>query len=122
MLPGAPAADAPVQHPDGRRDWLLRQLGQDFTLLMAAGNDARTLAAAIADAAMPAVVKVLVIGTPGTAAPGTLTDADGLVAQRYGLRPGGAVLLRPDQHVCARWRQPTPQAVRGAVERALALH
>ena len=34
----------------------------------------------------------------------TLADADGRVRQRYGVpASGGAYLLRPDQHVCARW-------------------
>ena len=35
---------------------------------------------------------------------GVLIDAEGLLAQRYDLRPGSAYLFRPDQHVCARWR------------------
>jgi 3-(3-hydroxy-phenyl)propionate hydroxylase len=33
-----------------------------------------------------------------------LPDADGHLRQRYGVAAnGGAYLLRPDQHVCARW-------------------
>jgi 3-(3-hydroxy-phenyl)propionate hydroxylase len=33
-----------------------------------------------------------------------LPDADGHLRQRYGVPAnGGAYLLRPDQHVCARW-------------------
>ena len=39
--PGAPAADAPVQRGDGTRGWLLRELGPDFTLCLATGNDGR---------------------------------------------------------------------------------
>ena len=50
-----------------------------------------------------------------------LADVHGLVAERYDLQPGAAVLLRPDQHVCARWRQPDARAVRAALARALAL-
>jgi 3-(3-hydroxy-phenyl)propionate hydroxylase len=34
----------------------------------------------------------------------TLADTGGHFRQRYGiLASGGAYLLRPDQHVCARW-------------------
>ncbi|MBL8310710.1 MAG: FAD-dependent monooxygenase [Burkholderiales bacterium] len=34
----------------------------------------------------------------------TLVDSDGHFAQRYGIEAGGgAYLLRPDQHICARW-------------------
>ena len=42
-----------------------------------------------------------------------------LLAERYDLRPGSACLLRPDQHVCARWRQPTAALVQAALRRAL---
>ncbi len=44
---------------------------------------------------------------------------DGVAAQRYDARPGTAYLLRPDQHVCARWRAPTADAVAAALRRAL---
>ena len=36
-----------------------------------------------------------------------LDAEDDLAAQRYDAQPGTVYLLRPDQHVCARWRQPT---------------
>jgi len=63
------------------------------------------------------------VGACGRAASaGQLIDRDGVIAERYDLEPGSVVLLRPDQHVCARWRQPSAEAVRHAIERALALH
>jgi 3-(3-hydroxy-phenyl)propionate hydroxylase len=47
-----------------------------------------------------------------------LADADGLAAARYAAQPGTAYLIRPDLHICARWRAPNESAVRAALERA----
>ena len=112
MRPGAPAADAPVMRRDGRAAWLLPQLGTGFTLLVAA-TDAGALARVDGHGL---AVKVLTIDPEGE-----LVDTQGLVAQRYDLRPGGVVLLRPDQHVCARWRHADAGAVERAIRRALAM-
>ena len=47
-------------------------------------------------------------------------DAQGLVRQRYDAAPGTVVLLRPDQHVCARWRtMPTGDVILAAMREAL---
>jgi 3-(3-hydroxy-phenyl)propionate hydroxylase len=45
----------------------------------------------------------------------------GLLAQRYDGRSGTVYLLRPDQHVCARWRSVQAAPVRAALRKALAL-
>ena len=55
--------------------------------------------------------------TPGAA---VVRDTEGLVASRYDGRPGTVYLMRPDQHVCARFRAFDLPAVEAAVERALA--
>jgi 3-(3-hydroxy-phenyl)propionate hydroxylase len=47
-----------------------------------------------------------------------LHDVKGLAARRFDARDGTAYLLRPDQHVCARWRQCDIDRVRAAVARA----
>ncbi|MBC5765656.1 FAD-dependent oxidoreductase [Ramlibacter albus] len=123
MVPGAPALDAPVLRRDGSGSWLLRELGQGFTLLVAgdasAANDLRRAGEGIAP------LKVLSVAagaepSAGLAQGHDLADPQGLVAQRYDLRPGTAVLLRPDQHVCARWRAADAAVVRAAINRALA--
>ncbi len=105
MVPGAPAADAPL---DGG-GWLLRRLdGRHFAALVFGDGEA----AAKIRAGAGGLVTVDVIDLP----------AQGLVAERYDARPGTVVLLRPDQHVCARWRKPESTDIRAALRRALALH
>jgi len=47
-----------------------------------------------------------------------IQDKDGLVAARYDAHAGTCYLIRPDQHVCARWRAFDPAAVRRAIARA----
>ena len=65
-------------------------------------------------------VRTTVIAERGQApAPlATLIDAQGAVRQRYDLQPGSCYLLRPDQHVAARWRSFDAATVRAAVARA----
>ncbi len=109
MHPGAPLADAPVRQA-GREGWLLQQVGNRFQLLWF-----RPEAAALP--AMQDLLPVLVLGD----AP-ALEDSQGRAQERLDLHPGTAYLLRPDQHVAARWRRPTPAKVRAAIDRALARH
>ena len=106
MVPGAPAADAPIRI-GGQAGWLLGQLGGGFTLLYF-GNDGTALPD------MPAAVSALRVGA------GAVEDCEGLLTQRYDAHPGTTYLLRPDQHVCARWRHYDPALVRAALDRALA--
>lgn len=54
-------------------------------------------------------------GAPGIA---VVEDAQGLLARRYDAGAGTCYLLRPDQHVCARWREFDADAVIAALARA----
>jgi len=110
MVPGALAADAPVTLPDGRRSWLLQQLGAGFTLLVAGDGPAGL--DDIDGHGLP--LKRLRVGLD-------IDDVDGLLARRYDLQPGTAYLLRPDQHVCARFRNACAADVDAAIRQALAL-
>ncbi len=102
MVPGAPLTDAPVQR-DGCDTWLLRSLSPEFTLLV--------FGEAPAWAARLPQVTTLQVGKD-------LQDSQALVAQRLDATPGTAYLIRPDQHVCARWRLPTEKSVRAALAKA----
>ena len=126
MQPGAAAADAPVTRTGGHPSWLLRELGDGFTALVYGDADTGRIASQLQLAAeglaMLRVVKVRPRETALEAnAEQDLVDHDGLVAARYDMRPGTVYLLRPDQHVCARWREPSADALHAALKRALAI-
>ena len=58
------------------------------------------------EAALPEGIKLVRIGSNG------FTDAEGKVAERYG---SAVYLIRPDQHVTARWIAPTWQDISTAL-------
>ncbi len=114
MIPGAPAADAPVVGPAGQ--WLLGYLGTGFTLL-AFGNAVGPFG--VASLAREHIAcKVVQVGGKPTAGAALIDDASGLASRRYDARPGTVYLLRPDQHVCARWREFDLPSVRAAIAHA----
>jgi len=114
MVPGAPLADAPVAGPQG--DWLLQHLGGGFDLLAFGDGVPGDAARELAGDPVPCRV-VQVGGKPGDARV-VIQDKDGLIAARYDARPGTCYLVRPDQHVCARWRAFDSAVVRSAIARA----
>jgi len=127
MRPGAAAADAPVTRADDRESWLLRELGDEFCALVYGSTEASRTASQLQAAAEGlATLRVVHVRPCESAAHAdaihSLVDHDGLVAERYDMLPGTVYLLRPDQHVCARWRQASADALHAALKRALALH
>ena len=105
--PGTPAPDAPVLH-GSERDWLLRHIGADggFTLL----------AREVVPVPMPGITTLLIADTPRL---GAFEDHSGLAAARYGLSPGECVLLRPDQHIAARFTTAAPEPILAARDKAM---
>jgi hypothetical protein len=194
MVPGAPAADAPVRLEDGERGWFLGRTGGGFTAVCFAGAsvDPPAIGAALArlagrpiavrsvlvlpagsglaethlpagsglaethrcvlpagsgllpagsglakthrcDVARPdpEVIAEVIVATPDPEVmakthrcvlarpdPEVIEDSEGLLAQRFDARPGTTYLLRPDQHVCARWRQFDVERIEAALARA----
>ncbi|MGG7645189.1 FAD-dependent oxidoreductase [Rhodovulum sp. YNF3179] len=96
--PGAPASDAPTGE-----GWLMDRLGDRFQLLAIGVEVPDTVEA---DGIAAHALRV---------AP----DADPLLAERYlGAAPGAVYLMRPDQHVAARWTDFDEAAVRAALRQA----
>jgi 3-(3-hydroxy-phenyl)propionate hydroxylase len=122
MVPGAPMDDAPVQ-VNGQDAWLLDQVGKGFQCLLFvdAAPSAETLATlqAFRQGAVP--VDTLIVSPVALSVPGStvVVDVQGWMAKRYDAQAGTVYLLRPDQHVLARWRQLQPAAVQAAVARAI---
>ncbi|WP_010626137.1 FAD-dependent oxidoreductase [Halomonas sp. KM-1] len=127
LRPGSPAKDAPIGLA-GRRAWLLNQLGERFVLLLDGRVDSARAEALRSELAPllehRADLDLLIVGP----APHALTelprscqieDVENLIGERYGLGAGIAYLIRPDQHVTARWNDVTAAAVGEAMDRAL---
>ncbi|MGE4335601.1 MAG: FAD-dependent monooxygenase [Pigmentiphaga sp.] len=121
-----PAHGAPPQNIRlGANDFLLDHLGGGFELIYF------TDAAALPEPLVEEVLAARVRGVPlrvtavGAAqavkgADQTFADADGHFRQRYGVRANGAAyLLRPDQHVCARWLTLDANRLKAALVAAL---
>lgn len=110
LFTAGPAHGAPPQNIRlGADDYLLDHLGGGFDLLyftQAPALPEPILATVNAARARGIPLKVIAVGAaqPVPGADLTLADANGHFRQRYGMQAsGGAYLLRPDQHVCARW-------------------
>ncbi|WP_333902864.1 FAD-dependent oxidoreductase [Achromobacter insolitus] len=126
MVPGAVALDAPVD-TQGVQDWWLAQLNGEFVLALFCGDtlpERDTLLALQALRLAPVPVKAVLVASPLcdlSALPKELaavTDREGCLGKRYDAQAGTAYLIRPDQHVCGRWRTFDTAAVTAAVGRA----
>lgn len=108
--PGDVAIDAPVLATAGEL-WLLSHLGGDFTLLLFG------VAPEVRDAMVRRLgdsVRTIAVG----ARPAELIDDSGLAAERYGASAGAVYLVRPDQHIAAKWRNPSLEEIVAALARA----
>jgi 3-(3-hydroxy-phenyl)propionate hydroxylase len=133
MVPGAPMDDAPVQ-VNGQDAWLLDQVGKGFQVMLFAdappSPEERVLLDAMSAScgsaplranAPPVTVTPLIVASSQMSIAGVnvIVDIQGLVAKRYDAKPGTTYLLRPDQHVVARWRTLGTAQIQAALARAI---
>lgn len=124
-----PGHGAPPQNVRlGEGDYLLDHLGGHFDLLYftdGAAVPAPLQAAAAAARARGVPLRIIAISSGNGDLMGAdllLHDSAGRCRARYGVPAAGAAyLLRPDQHVCARWLTLDSQRLELALERALAI-
>jgi 3-(3-hydroxy-phenyl)propionate hydroxylase len=109
MVPGVACSDAPVRNGSGQVGWLLDHLGGDF-VVMSFGTPAP----------VRQDVRSLVVASEVVAGVETVCDEAGLLAERYDGRDGVAYVIRPDQHVAARFAEPTAEKIATALARAKA--
>ena len=83
---GMVALDAPLHDHGGGSTWLMNQLGGRFVCLVTGDAEAPS--------SLPDGVDLVRVGDGG------FGDAENRVQERYG---SGVYLVRPDQHVSARW-------------------
>jgi 3-(3-hydroxy-phenyl)propionate hydroxylase len=112
--------DAPLQTTAGDAAWLLDALDARFHLLVSACSALDIDPVALRELSNAVAVHVVTPTALANVDLPQLIDHRGVLARRCDARPGTVYLLRPDQHVAARWRKLDRAAVRAALERALA--
>ena len=148
MVPGAVMDDAPMTE-NGQPFWLLDRMGKHFMALLAVADpgqlDAATLHSIQALAEAPIALQVVLVSPKPGALPGTapdttpdstpgvtpgaapaglrvFVDAKQRFAERFDAQPGSTWLIRPDQHIAARWRSFNAHALQMALARATGNH
>ncbi|MBP6018484.1 MAG: FAD-dependent oxidoreductase [Burkholderiaceae bacterium] len=125
---GAPTVDAPVSR-NGKPAWWLDQTGGNFVLALFCTSHIPSAATVHELARLqdhPAGLKVVLVLNPVLAqlAPTGLKsviDEQGLLTQRHDAHDGSCYLLRPDQHIAARWRRADPARINAALQRAIGI-
>jgi 3-(3-hydroxy-phenyl)propionate hydroxylase len=110
---------------DGQPAWLIDQIGGSFCIMYFCEDPASIPPAlqqqllGLRQAAIP-VETLIVSRTPGAFLLKLVVDSEGLVFQRYDAQPDTLYLVRPDQHVVARWRTMDVSCILAALSRATA--
>jgi 3-(3-hydroxy-phenyl)propionate hydroxylase len=105
---GGPLPDAPLRRADGGSTHLLDHVRGEFAVIhMKSG--------AATNGHKPAAIDGIALTVIGD----DLLDDEGKFTQRFDATPGATYLVRPDQHLCARWRSFDAAAIAQARDRAL---
>jgi 3-(3-hydroxy-phenyl)propionate hydroxylase len=125
MIPGATSTDAPIAM-NGKAGWFLSHIGNEFAGVYFSddnliSDDTVSMLNFLAEGESP--IKPVIILPAGSRNHASddiviLEDIQGLLAQRFDAQVGTYYLLRPDQHVCARWRKLDVDKIRTAMMRA----
>lgn len=116
MTPGAPCMDAPVD-AGGKMTWFLRLLGGFFTLVVFSEDGVTDFE--IDGIEIPLGIRLSRVIVSTRPSSGTVHDVTGLLTEHYDATPGTVYLIRPDQHVAARWRTVEGSQVFAALRRAI---
>ena len=128
MVPGAVMTDAPVTGEEGNA-WLLNALGNHFTCMIFLNSLADVEQGILQDLinlsedVIPVMSLIVLPKKPENETAAGLRvviDEEGLLTQRCDGQSGTTYIIRPDQHVCARWRSFDLDKIRHAVKRATA--
>jgi len=106
---GAPLPDAPLRRPGGTPTHLLENLRGEFAVIHVKNG-------AVSEGRRPEAFDAIALTVIGD----DLIDDEGKFTQRFDATPGATYLVRPDQHLCARWRNFDAAALKCARQRALA--
>jgi 3-(3-hydroxy-phenyl)propionate hydroxylase len=126
LFRAGPAHGAPPQNIRlSADDFLLDHMGGGFDLIYftdaaAIPEPLQAVVGATRQRGIPLRVVAVGAASPVAGADLTLADADGHFRSRYGVEASGAAyLLRPDQHVCARWLTLDATRLQAALNSAL---
>ena len=126
--PGEVLPECPLIDATGNATFLTHQLGKDFNLIVFAGTDITPLAeisAKLVQAQRSYPLKMIHILPSGADAAAcrelesVLMDEKARFAKLFDASPRAIYLVRPDGHVCARWRTGDFNALTAAIDRAL---